>query len=478
MALLRRVEAHKLKQGTGDASADQGQSGEPGGAGRNGTLANSGAAQQRAGGAHDQAAAEYRRLLLEEIDLDELSRLDQTQQRVRLERVMSHLISRRGPVLSSTERQAIIRQVVDEALGLGILEPLLADSNVTEIMVNGPDDIFVERDGRLQKTNYGFSSNEQLLQTIDRIVAGVNRRVDESSPMVDARLPTGERVNVIVPPLALDGASITIRRFPTPFTMDKLVEKGSFSEETAQLLTACVKGRLNVVVSGGTGTGKTTLLNALSGQIPDLERIVTIEDSAELQLQQPHVIRLESRPANIEGKGQVTIRDLVRNSLRMRPDRIIVGEVRGGETLDMLQAMNTGHDGSLVTVHANSSEDAVSRLETLASMSELEVPYGAIRDQINSAVDIIVQLNRGADGTRRVVEVATVTSTRREEFTLRPLVRFDHEPLGPDLVVRGTMRQFEVPAQLADRLWLTGNPLPADIPVEAGAACRQPGVLS
>nr|WP_238385091.1 CpaF family protein [Nesterenkonia muleiensis] len=402
--------------------------------------------------------------------------MDSTQQRVRLERVMSQLISRKGPVLSTRERQAIIRQVVDEALGLGILEPLLADPSVTEIMVNGPDDIFVERAGRLERMSYGFSSNEQLMQTIDRIVAGVNRRVDESSPMVDARLPTGERVNVIVPPLSLDGASITIRRFPTPFSINDLVEKDSFTAETAELLTACVRARLNVVVSGGTGTGKTTLLNALSGLIPDSERIVTIEDSAELQLQQPHVIRLESRPANIEGKGQVTIRDLVRNSLRMRPDRIIVGEVRGGETLDMLQAMNTGHDGSLVTVHANSADDAVSRMETLASMSEIEVPYEAIRDQINSAVDIIVQLSRGGDGSRRVVEVATVVSSRREEFALQPLMRFEQEPPGPDRLTRGTVKQFEVPAALADRFWLSGNPLPAHIPVEAGAACRQPGV--
>lgn len=474
MALLRRAEAHKLKQGSQDT--DTLPAGAQEGAGRRGRASNTitGAAQNKR--AHEQAASQYRQLLLEEIDLDELTKLDPTQQKVRLERVMSHLLSSKGPVLSSRERQAIIRQVVDEALGLGILEPLLADPSVTEIMVNGPDGIFIERHGQLEKVDYGFSSNEQLMQTIDRIVAGVNRRVDESSPMVDARLPTGERVNVIVPPLSLDGAAITIRRFPTPFTIEDLVAKESFTDETASLLRACVKGRLNVVVSGGTGTGKTTLLNALSGQIPDQERIVTIEDSAELQLQQPHVIRLESRPPNIEGKGQVTIRDLVRNSLRMRPDRIIVGEVRGGETLDMLQAMNTGHDGSLVTVHANSSADAVSRLETLASMSELEVPYEALRDQINSAVDIIVQLSRGADGTRRVVEVATVTSARREEVALSPLMSFEQDPPGPDKVVRGRVRQFEVPADLADRLWLAGHPLPANIPVEAGAACRQLGV--
>lgn len=471
MPLLRRVEAHKLTQG---GQEDQ-QQAQPV---ANRTASGGGRPRRQSAsqGVQERAVAEYRQLLLEEIDLKELSKLDPTQQRVRLERVMSHLLSSRGPVLSTRERQSIIRQVVDEALGLGILEPLLKDASVTEIMVNGPDDIFVERAGRLERLDYGFSSRDQLMQTIDRIVAGVNRRVDESSPMVDARLPTGERVNVIVPPLALDGAAITIRRFPTPFSMETLVEKGSFDTATAELLRACVRGRLNVVVSGGTGTGKTTLLNALSGQIPDYERIVTIEDSAELQLQQPHVIRLESRPPNVEGKGQISIRDLVRNSLRMRPDRIIVGEVRGGETLDMLQAMNTGHDGSLVTVHANSTEDAVSRLETLASMSELEVPYAAIRDQINSAVDIIVQLNRGADGSRRVVEVSTVASKRREEVRLQPLMVFEQEPPQADRSVRGRIRQFEVPAALADRLWLSGNPLPRHIAVESGAACRQPGV--
>nr|WP_022873204.1 CpaF family protein [Nesterenkonia alba] len=465
MALLRRAENNRIAQGSPADHQQENTGTHPQRRRRRGR-------PQRVNAA-DRAVAEYHQLLVEEINLEELSRLDPAQQRVRLERVMSHLVSRQGPVLTSRERQTIIRRVVDEALGLGILEPLLADPSVTEIMVNGPDDIYVERSGRLEKLDYGFSSAGQLMQTIDRIVAGVNRRVDESSPMVDARLPTGERVNIIVPPLALDGAAVTIRRFPTPFTLDDLVDKGSFDQATSQLLTACVKARLNVVVSGGTGTGKTTLLNALSGQIPDEERIVTIEDSAELQLQQPHVIRLESRPPNVEGKGQITIRDLVRNSLRMRPDRIIVGEVRGGETLDMLQAMNTGHDGSLVTVHANNTEDAVSRLETLASMSELNMPYQALRDQINSAVDIIVQLTRTADGARRVTEVATVASRGREEFLLRPLMRFEQEPLQSDRVVRGAVRLYEVPAALADRLWLAGNPLPEFVPVEDGAVCRQ-----
>ena len=379
--------------------------------------------------------------------------------------------------MSASARQSLIRRVVDEALGLGVLEPLLADPSVTEIMVNGPNDVYVERRGRIQKLDMGFSNDAQLMQTIDRIVAAVNRRVDESSPMVDARLPTGERVNVIVPPLALDGPTMTIRRFPTPFTLDDLIRKGSLDPVARDFLTACVRARFNIVVSGGTGTGKTTMLNALSGLISDADRIVTIEDSAELQLQQPHVVRLESRPANIEGKGQVTIRDLVRNSLRMRPDRIIVGEVRGGETLDMLQAMNTGHDGSLVTVHANNAADAVSRLETLASMSELSIPYAALRDQINSAVDLIVQLNRGVDGSRRISEIAAVTSQSREEFTLAPIMDFVADPITEQRTVTGRFVFHPLPEAISHRMWLAGESLPVEILEARGTArpSRTPG---
>ncbi|MGQ2913289.1 MAG: CpaF family protein, partial [Aeromicrobium sp.] len=310
--------------------------------------------------ADDVLVADFREKLLDEIDLNELSKLDLPQRRARLERVMTHLVASRGPLLSSRERTSLIRRVVAEALGLGVLEPLLADDAVTEIMVNGPDQIFIERLGRIELAKERFVSNEQLLQTIDRIVSTVNRRVDESSPMVDARLRTGERVNVILPPLALDGPVVTIRKFPRPFSMDQLVSIGTLDERTADLLAACVRAKLNVLVSGGTGSGKTTLLNSLSSFIPERERIVTIEDAAELSLQQTHVIRLESRPANVEGKGSVTIRDLVRNALRMRPDRIIVGEVRGGETMDMLSAMNTGHEGSLTTIHSNSPDEALS----------------------------------------------------------------------------------------------------------------------
>ncbi|MGV8977006.1 MAG: CpaF family protein [Cellulomonas sp.] len=406
----------------------------------------------------------YRDRLLEEVDLDILARLNPTQRRARLERILSTLLSMDGPVLATRERSILIQRVVDDALGLGVLEPLLADETITEIMVNGPNDIFVERAGRIERVATTFSSVEHLYQTIDRIVSTVNRRVDESSPMVDARLPSGERVNVIIPPLALDGPTVTIRRFPRPYRLSELVEMGSLDEHTALLLAAFVRGRFNIMISGGTGTGKTTFLNALSGMIPDNERIVTIEDAAELSLQQEHVVRLESRPANVEGRGQVTIRDLVRNALRMRPDRIVVGEVRGGETLDMLQAMNTGHEGSLATVHANSALDAMSRLETLATMSELNLPVATIRDQINSAIDVIVHLERGVDGTRRVAEVAALTSSRREEYEVVQLAQFLPDPIGPDRKVTGRFVLAAVPQSLRERLFRAGESVPSGVP--------------
>ncbi len=410
----------------------------------------------------EQNVERYRRRLLDEIDLGEMSVLDQNQRRARLERVLSRILRRDGPLLSAVESAQLIRRVIDDALGLGVLEPLLADDSVTEIMVNGPDDVWVERRGRLERVPVGFASEEQLYQTIDRIVSQVNRRVDESSPMVDARLPTGERVNVVIPPLALSGPTLTIRRFPKPLRMEELVAMGAVDHDCALLLAAAVRSRLSVMISGGTGTGKTTMLNALSGFIPGSERIITIEDAAELRLQQEHVISLESRPANVEGKGQVSIRDLVRNSLRMRPDRIIVGEVRGGETLDMLQAMNTGHEGSLATVHANSAEDAVARLETLASMSEIELPFTVVRDQINNAIDLIVHLARYHDGSRRIAEVAAVVSTRHEPFALQPLIRFEPDAVLPDRsAVTGRAIRFALPETMARRLFLAGEAVPA-----------------
>ncbi|GAA0483675.1 CpaF family protein [Streptomyces sp. NPDC046215] len=409
----------------------------------------------------------YRAKLLEEIDLAEMSALAAGERRTRLERVLGHIISREGPVLSTAERDRLIRRVVDEALGLGVLEPLLEDPTVTEIMVNGPDQIFVERAGRVELVPVRFASNEQLMQTIERIVSTVNRRVDESNPMVDARLPSGERVNVIIPPLALNGATLTIRRFPRAYTLPELIGMGTLDERMLMLLSALVRAKLNVVVSGPTGSGKTTLLNALSGLIPEGERIITVEDAAELQLQQAHVIRLESRPPNVEGNGRITIRDLVRNSLRMRPDRIIVGEVRGGETLDMLQAMSTGHDGSLATVHANSAEDALMRLQTLASMSEVKIPYEALRDQINSAVDCIIQLARHTDGTRRVAEIALLDSHGREDYRLATVCRFDARPVDADRIVRGEFVCFPVPGRVAERLRLADESVPPAFGVAA-----------
>lgn len=407
----------------------------------------------------------YLARLVDELDRDELRNLNDAQRRVRLERRLGDLLSLEGPVMTSHERAAFIKRVVDEALGLGVLEPLLADQSVTEIMVNGPSTVYVERRGIVERNSTTFSSAAQLMQTIDRIVSRANRRVDESSPMVDVRLATGERVNVIIPPLSVDGAVVTIRRFPRSFRLAELVKLGSLDPDAVLLLSACVRSEFNIIISGGTGTGKTTFLNSLSAMIPENERIITVEDVAELSLQQPHVVRLEARPPNVEGKGEVTIRDLVRNSLRMRPDRIVVGEVRGGETLDMLQAMNTGHAGSLATVHANSTADACIRLETLASMSELELPVDVLRDQINAAIDVIVQLSRFPDGTRKVVEVSALTSKRREPYEVRPILEFVHEPLVHGQPVRGEFVAHPMPDELARRLVESGETVsPAFLP--------------
>ena len=353
--------------------------------------------------------------------------------------------------MSPRERAWLVKRVVDDAVGLGVLEPLVADHSVTEIMVNGMEDVFVERSGRIERVPTRFTSEAELYQLIDRIVSSVNRRVDESSPMVDARLPGGERVNVIIPPLALDGPTITIRRFPQPFRLADLVARRSLPQEASDLLGALVTAKFSILISGGTGSGKTTFLNALSGMIPERERIITIE----------------ARPPNIEGRGQIAIRDLVRNSLRMRPDRIIVGEVRGGETLDMLQAMNTGHEGSLTTVHANSPIDALSRLETLASMSDVPLPVETVRDQINGAIDVIVQLERDSAGVRRVSSIESVTSQRRENYVTSPLLRYVHATR------RSGEGQFEfcdISKAMAQRMLQYGQSLPNGLKVTGAAA--------
>jgi pilus assembly protein CpaF len=341
--------------------------------------------------------------------------------------------------LTRDERRQIVREITDDILGYGPLEPLLRDDSVSEVMVNGPDQIYVERSGKIELTNSNFADGAHLLRIIDKIVSQVGRRVDESSPMVDARLPDGSRVNAIIPPLSLRGAVLTIRKFSRdPYTMDDLINFGSLTAKAAHFLSACVQGKLNILISGGTGTGKTTTLNALSAFVPGHERIVTIEDAAELQLQQEHVIPLESRPANIEGQGEVRIRELVRNALRMRPDRIIVGEVRGAETLDMLQAMNTGHEGSLTTIHANSPRDALSRLETLVLTAGVELPHRAIREQISSAFDLLVQITRLVDGSRRVSHVTEVLRMESDVITLQDV--FVARPPDEDAAVVGGTR--------------------------------------
>jgi pilus assembly protein CpaF len=364
--------------------------------------------------------------------------------------------------LSLIERETLITDVLNELFGLGPLEALLADPTVSDILVNRHDQIYVEREGRIEETPLVFSDDRHLLQIIERIVSAVGRRIDESSPMVDARLQDGSRVNAIIPPLALDGPVLSIRRFRTDRlgALD-LVERQSLTEPMLAFLHACVATRLNVIVSGGTGAGKTTLLNVLSSFISERERIVTIEDAAELRLRQRHVVRLETRPPNIEGRGAVRQRELVINALRMRPDRIIIGEVRGEEALDMLQAMNTGHDGSLTTIHANGPRDALYRLDTMVAMANLNIPEKAIRQHISSAVDLIVQIARLADGSRRVVAITEITGMEQDVITMQDIFLFDQQGLGPDGRVLGRFRATGIRPKCAEKLASAGRPLPA-----------------
>jgi pilus assembly protein CpaF len=375
------------------------------------------------------------------------------------------LVQSSSVVLKPEERRRLINEICDDVLGYGPLQKLLDDDDVTEIMVNGYDHVYVEKEGRLYRSGAQFSSEEHLRRIIERIVSRIGRRIDESSPLVDARLEDGSRVNAVIPPLAFGGSSLTIRKFgKVPLDVHDLVARGSLSPQMVSLLRACVEAKLNILVSGGTGTGKTTLLNVLSSFIPFDERIVTIEDAVELQLQQDHVVRLESRPRNIEGRGEVTIRDLVRNSLRMRPDRIIVGEVRGGESLDMLQAMNTGHEGSLSTLHANTPRDAISRLETMVLMAGMDLPLRAIREQVASALDVIVHLSRLRDGTRRVTHVTEVQGMEGDIITLQDAFVFDYSA-GVDANGRylGSTIATGIRPQFTERFAEMGVPVPAGL---------------
>ena len=382
----------------------------------------------------------------------------------RVRRALDQLLAESGQQLARSERDEVVAHTCAEIAGFGPVQPLLDDDSVTEVMVNGPDDIFVERAGRIEATEVRFRDHAHLLQTIQKIVSPLGRRIDESSPMVDARLPDGSRVNAVIPPLAVHGAALTIRKFSRkPLKIDDLVARGTLTPEIALLLRAAVAGRLNVLVSGGTGSGKTTTLNVLSSFIGDTERIVTIEDAAELRLQQRHVVSLEARPANSEGHGKVAIRDLVINALRMRPDRIIVGEVRGGEALDMLQAMNTGHDGSLTTAHANSPRELLYRLETMVLMAGTELPSRAIREQIASAIDLIVQQSRLRDGSRRVTHVTEVMGMEGDTITLQDLFVFEQLGVEEHQRVRGRFRPSGVVPGFLPVLEARGQRLPADL---------------
>ncbi|MGE0199518.1 MAG: CpaF family protein [Candidatus Melainabacteria bacterium] len=369
--------------------------------------------------------ANVHRRLIEEIDFNRLNDQDPNKLRQQIKEAVNQLLIEENTLLSASERDRVSEEIVNETMGLGPLEQLLTESSITEIMINGPHTVFIEQAGRLTESNVRFKDDAHLMQIIDRIVSAVGRRVDETQPLCDARLRDGSRFNCIIPPLALDGPTVTIRKFSKdPFKVHDLINFGTLSPEAAELLRGFVEARLNIVIAGGTGSGKTTLLNVLSSFIPDGERIVTVEDTAELQLQQRHVVRLETRPPNLEGRGEITMRDLVKNSLRMRPERIVVGECRSGETLDMLQAMNTGHDGSLTTLHANTPRDAIRRMETMVMMSGYDLPQRAIREQIASAVHVIVQANRLSDGSRRVMNITEVVGMEGDVVLLQDIFIF------------------------------------------------------
>jgi pilus assembly protein CpaF len=402
--------------------------------------------------------------VIEVLDLNALSALPQDAVQAQLTRLIEQLLQQESVPLNQRERAQLVQDILHEVLGLGPLEPLLADQTVNDILVNGAKQVYVERAGKLELTPVRFKDNAHLKKIIEKIVSRVGRRIDESVPMVDARLADGSRVNAIIPPLAIDGPSISIRKFSKdPLQLHHLIDKRSLTPEIGELLKAVVQARLNVLISGGTGTGKTTMLNILSGFIPDDERIVTIEDAAELQLRQDHVVRLETRPANIEGKGEIAQRELVKNALRMRPDRIILGEVRGAESLDMLQAMNTGHDGSLTTVHANSCRDALTRIETLVSMAGFNLAAKAMRHYISSALDVIIQIARLSDGTRKLISVQEIAGMEGDLITLQELFTFQQTGLDENRKVKGRFKATGVRPKFAERLTAKGISFPTEL---------------
>jgi pilus assembly protein CpaF len=411
----------------------------------------------------DELKGDLHRRLIERLDLDALEQIkDERVISAEIRRAVLELLRDEPTPLSQSQRDEIIEQIVYEIVGLGPIEPLFRDPSISDILVNGCKMIFIERRGRLTRVATSFRNDAHLLSVIDRIVSRVGRRVDESSPMVDARLPDGSRVNAIIPPLALDGPMLSIRRFGADLSIERLVANGAMNEPMMTLLAACVAARLNILISGGTGSGKTTMLNALTSFIQPDHRIITIEDAAELRLQQQHVVRLETRPPNAEGNGEVLARDLVKNALRMRPDRIIVGEVRSAEALDMLQAMNTGHEGSLTTVHANTPRDALSRLETMILMAGTTLPNRAMREQISSALDVIIQVSRMSDGVRRITSIVEVTGMEESVISVQEIYRFHRRGLAADGTVLGVFEATGIRPAFSERLYLAGVEMDAD----------------
>jgi pilus assembly protein CpaF len=402
--------------------------------------------------------------LVDKLDLTRVGDMEGERLRREIKLVVEHLCDTENPMLNRTERDRLVEEVLDETFGLGPLEVLLKDPTISDILINGPKNIYVERRGKLEKTDVTFRDNGHLLQIVDRIVSKVGRRVDETSPMVDARLPDGSRVNAIIPPLALDGASVSIRRFGArPLKLEDLLSFRAFTKEMIVLLEACCKARLNMIISGGTGSGKTTLLNTLSSFIGSSDRVVTIEDAAELQLQQPHVVRLETRPPNIEGRGEVTSRDLVKNALRMRPDRIIIGECRGAEALDMIQAMNTGHEGSLTTLHANTPRDALARLETMMLMAGFELPIKAMRQQVASSVDVIIQANRLQGGPRKITAISEVVGMEQDVITINEIFAYRQQGIDANGRAHGHFEATGIRPRFMDKLAAAGMRLPLEL---------------